>query len=93
MPRLDFDPASASSTTPSTVWIAEQARDSWRALAPEVDAARCTGCAICWKYCPDASVAMEAGKAVIDLAHCKGCGVCATECPAHCIAMKAEPEP
>src|SRR5512139_45667 len=63
----------------------------WRSQLPEIDTAACTGCMLCYFYCPDASIIIENGKAVgIDLKHCKGCGICATECPARAIVMKSE---
>ncbi len=63
----------------------------WRSQVPEIDVAACTGCMLCYFYCPDASIIIENGKATaIDLKHCKGCGICAKECPERAIAMKNE---
>ncbi len=63
----------------------------WRSQCPEIDVEKCTGCMLCYFYCPDASIIIENGKATsIDLKHCKGCGICAKECPAEAIAMKTE---
>ena len=54
----------------------------WRSFRPVHDAAKCTHCLICWIYCPDSSVLVEAGRfAGFDLDHCKGCGICAAVCP------------
>lgn len=63
----------------------------WRSLLPEIDVEKCSGCMLCYFYCPDASIIVKDGKAVgIDLAHCKGCGICANECPAGAIVMNVE---
>jgi pyruvate ferredoxin oxidoreductase delta subunit len=61
----------------------------WRSMVPVIDSEACSGCMLCYFYCPDASIIIEGGKAVdIDLKHCKGCGICAKECPADAIVMK-----
>ncbi len=63
----------------------------WRSQIPVIDSGKCTGCMLCYFYCPDASIVIEDGKAVgIDEKHCKGCGICAHECPADAISMKIE---
>ena len=60
----------------------------WRSQTPCIDVGKCTGCTLCYFYCPDASIHFENGKAVdIDLQHCKGCGICAKECPVGAITM------
>ena len=63
----------------------------WRTNVPTIDPEKCTGCMLCYFYCPDASILIENDKATgIDLAHCKGCGICAKECPADAITMSVE---
>jgi len=63
----------------------------WRSQVPVIDVEKCSGCMLCYFYCPDASIIVKEGKAVgIDLAHCKGCGICAHECPERAITMKIE---
>jgi len=63
----------------------------WRTDVPVIDSERCTGCMLCYFYCPDASIIVENGKAVgVDLKHCKGCAICARECPVDCIKMVLE---
>jgi pyruvate ferredoxin oxidoreductase delta subunit len=67
----------------------------WRSLRPIWDKERCTGCLICWIYCPEGAVIVEDEKvAGIDLEFCKGCGICAAECPpkVKAIEMKLESE-
>lgn len=62
----------------------------WRSLRPVIEASLCTGCLICWKYCPEACVSLTDKVPVIDLSYCKGCGICARECPPRCVALKPE---
>jgi len=62
---------------------------SWRDFRPVVDAEKCTGCGMCWLFCPD--MAISKGKpAVVDYRYCKGCGICANECPFKAITMVPE---
>ncbi|MBI4376872.1 MAG: 4Fe-4S binding protein [Elusimicrobia bacterium] len=65
---------------------------SWRNLVPRIDLALCTGCLLCWKFCPEACVGLPGPKPEIGMDYCKGCGVCAQECPAECISMDQEAE-
>ena len=63
----------------------------WRTNVPTIDPAKCTGCMLCYFYCPDASIIIENDVATgVDLAHCKGCGICAAECPVDAITMSVE---
>ncbi|MFH0862617.1 MAG: 4Fe-4S dicluster-binding protein [Candidatus Altiarchaeota archaeon] len=63
----------------------------WRAMKPVTDHAKCTGCGICWVYCPDASRFKDKdGKFDFVADFCKGCGICANVCPVKCIAMVVE---
>jgi 2-oxoacid:acceptor oxidoreductase, delta subunit, pyruvate/2-ketoisovalerate family len=63
----------------------------WRTNVPTIDPAKCTGCMLCYFYCPDASIVIENNIATgVDLAHCKGCGICAAECPVDAITMSVE---
>ncbi len=91
MPRLEGDPAAMPLVLPSTRPTTEVPTGNWRNIRPEVDLDRCTGCALCWKFCPEACVYLKDGhKPDIDMDFCKGCGICAVECPVDCIAMKEE---
>jgi 2-oxoacid:acceptor oxidoreductase gamma subunit (pyruvate/2-ketoisovalerate family)/2-oxoacid:acceptor oxidoreductase delta subunit (pyruvate/2-ketoisovalerate family) len=67
-------------------------RADWRTLRPVVDAENCTGCRLCWVYCPDSCIDMVNKISVIDYAYCKGCGICVEECPVDAIDMKSESE-
>jgi 2-oxoisovalerate ferredoxin oxidoreductase delta subunit len=63
---------------------------SWRNIRPEINLADCIQCGICWKFCPDMSIAIENEFPVFDYDFCKGCGICAEECPTKCIVMVEE---
>jgi 2-oxoacid:acceptor oxidoreductase delta subunit (pyruvate/2-ketoisovalerate family) len=65
---------------------------SWRTgVRPEVDLFKCVDCLLCWLYCPDSAVLVDAGAfAGFDLRYCKGCELCATACPTGAIRMVAE---
>jgi 2-oxoacid:acceptor oxidoreductase delta subunit (pyruvate/2-ketoisovalerate family) len=63
---------------------------SWRVMRPVIDLARCSRCARCWKFCPDAAIAIVDDAPVIDYVFCKGCGICAEECPRKCISFAQE---
>jgi 2-oxoacid:acceptor oxidoreductase delta subunit (pyruvate/2-ketoisovalerate family) len=67
-------------------------RADWRTFRPVVDAPKCTGCQICWTYCPEHCINMVDRKSTIDYIYCKGCGVCAEECPTKAITMVMESE-
>ena len=53
-------------------------------FAAEIDAARCSGCAVCVSTCPFGALALEAatGRAVVAAVLCRGCGTCVAACPA-----------
>ena len=71
---------------------------NWRNLRPVIDYEKCIYCFICWKFCPEPAIDIEAAqiseridkKPVINLDYCKGCGICAEECPVKCIDMVKE---
>jgi len=62
----------------------------WRVMRPEIDLDSCTGCLICWKFCPDVAIEIVEGYPRIRYDYCKGCGVCAEECPSSCITFTRE---
>ncbi|MFX1490842.1 MAG: 4Fe-4S binding protein [Promethearchaeota archaeon] len=65
----------------------------WRIFRPVVDKEKCTGCQICWMYCPDTAITMdENNKPVFNLEYCKGCMICETNCPVKAISRVRETE-
>ena len=90
MPRLEPD-SDLPIILVSRGSTSENQTGDWRTLSPRVALESCTGCLLCWKYCPDACVGIRDGKPMIDMDHCKGCGICATECPQRCIHMDPPP--
>ncbi|HBQ86709.1 MAG TPA: 2-oxoacid:acceptor oxidoreductase [Syntrophomonas sp.] len=64
---------------------------SWRTQRPILDAEQCTGCGICWIYCPDACVTRtDDGLVTFNLEFCKGCALCSSECPTNAVTMVPE---
>lgn len=63
---------------------------SWRLMRPVVDDAKCTGCGICVRDCPEGCMFLENKKARVDYDYCKGCLVCMEECPFKAIASREE---
>jgi len=63
----------------------------WRvASRPVINQEKCTGCLICWIYCPEPAILRVEKGVEIDYDYCKGCGVCASECPVKAISMEEE---
>jgi len=64
---------------------------TWRTFRPVIDLHKCTKCNICWKFCPDVAIVLDAdGWPVVDYEHCKGCGICEVECSPKAITMEKE---
>ncbi len=63
----------------------------WRTYRPVVDLNKCTGCRICWAYCPDRAIKLrDDGKVEVDYVWCKGCLICFHECPVKAIDKVVE---
>lgn len=62
----------------------------WRNQRPILIAEKCTGCNVCWKFCPEPAVDIVEKKVAFDLSVCKGCGVCAEVCAPKAIKMVPE---
>ena len=83
--------ASTRDRTTGAVAAMPRRSSSWRTLRPVIHSEKCTGCQICWKFCPDDAIEFDAaGFPVIRTDYCKGCGICAAECPPRAIEMRAE---
>lgn len=59
--------------------------DAWQHLIRMTE--KCTGCGICEKVCPSASIKIEEGKAVHIPGNCQTCLACVHACPAKAIQL------
>lgn len=90
MPELKEDPFLTPPIIAGGRKMSANKTGHWRSARPVIHDDKCTGCMLCWKYCPEACVGLTDKVPVIDLSFCKGCGICAKECPPRCIALAAE---
>ncbi|MBI5630702.1 MAG: 4Fe-4S binding protein [Elusimicrobia bacterium] len=93
MPFLEGDPKSFPRVIISDGSMADNHTGNWRTMRPVIHAESCTGCQICWKYCPEACVRLTDKVPIIGMDYCKGCGICVEECPAGCVEFLAEATP
>ncbi|MGE5819944.1 MAG: 2-oxoacid:acceptor oxidoreductase family protein [Deltaproteobacteria bacterium] len=64
---------------------------NWRMERPEIELGKCKRCFLCYLYCPEAAIQLDAENYPhVDYDHCKGCMTCFTECPTEAIARRAE---
>ena len=64
---------------------------SWRMERPEVELGKCKRCFLCYLYCPEAAIQLDAENYPhIDYDHCKGCMTCFAECPTEAIGRRVE---
>jgi pyruvate ferredoxin oxidoreductase gamma subunit len=64
---------------------------NWRQSRPEIDLAKCKRCFLCYLYCPEAAMRLDAENFPhVDFDHCKGCMICYEECPTDAIARRIE---
>ena len=61
---------------------------TWRTSRPVLNPEKCTGCLLCWIYCPEGVISKKDRS--IDYELCKGCGICEVECPKNAIIMVKE---
>ena len=70
---------------------AQRSTAAWRTYRPVIDLAHCTRCFVCFAFCPEGAIQLDAENYPhIDYAHCKGCLVCVAECPPHVISQERE---
>jgi pyruvate ferredoxin oxidoreductase delta subunit len=64
---------------------------SWRVERPEIELAKCKRCFLCFLYCPDTAIRLDADDFPhVDYDHCKGCMICCEECPTGAITRRLE---
>lgn len=67
---------------------------TWRTFRPVLIPDKCSGCWLCYAYCPEAAIKIQDdNRPTIDYAHCKGCLACVEECPSHALIAVRESEP
>lgn len=64
---------------------------AWRTEHPEIDLGKCKRCFLCYLYCPEAAMTLDAQNFPhVDYDHCKGCMICFEECPTDAISRRLE---
>ncbi|HVO95863.1 MAG TPA: 2-oxoacid:acceptor oxidoreductase family protein, partial [Terriglobales bacterium] len=64
---------------------------NWRTERPVIDLAKCKRCFLCYLYCPEAALRLDAENFPhVDYDHCKGCMICFEECPTDAITRRQE---
>ena len=64
---------------------------NWRTQRPVIDLAKCKRCFLCYLYCPEAAMRLDAETFPhVDYEHCKGCMICYEECPTDAITRTQE---
>jgi pyruvate ferredoxin oxidoreductase gamma subunit len=70
---------------------ASRATGNWRTERPEIDLAKCKRCFLCYLYCPEAAMTLDAENFPhVDYHHCKGCMICYEECPTDAVSRRME---
>lgn len=68
-----------------------RATGNWRTERPVIELAKCKRCFLCYLYCPEAAMTLDAENFPhVDYEHCKGCLICYEECPTDAIARTVE---
>jgi pyruvate ferredoxin oxidoreductase gamma subunit len=68
-----------------------RATGNWRVERPVIDLDKCKRCFLCYLYCPEAAMRLDAENFPhVDYDHCKGCMICYEECPTEAISRKLE---
>jgi pyruvate ferredoxin oxidoreductase gamma subunit len=64
---------------------------NWRTEQPVIHLAKCKRCFLCYLYCPEAAMRLDAENFPhVDYDHCKGCMICYEECPTDAISRRTE---
>ncbi|MFH1020270.1 MAG: nitroreductase family protein [Pseudomonadota bacterium] len=65
-----------------------------RPYGPNIDQEKCTGCGLCLTVCPDQTLSLLRGKAVVSGERCMACAHCRAICPSQAITVPGlAPEP
>jgi len=68
-----------------------RATGNWRIENPVIDLVQCKRCFLCYLYCPEAAMRLDADNFPhVDYDHCKGCMICYRECPTGAISRRSE---
>lgn len=68
-----------------------RATGNWRTERPVIELAKCKRCFLCYLYCPEAAMRLDADNFPhVDYDHCKGCMICYEECPTDAISRRME---
>lgn len=68
-----------------------RATGNWRTERPVIELAKCKRCFLCYLYCPEAAMRLDADNFPhVDYDHCKGCMICYEECRTDAISRRME---
>jgi pyruvate ferredoxin oxidoreductase gamma subunit len=94
VPLVEVPFAPPSQAAPSIYASANSAQrqtGNWRQFRPVLHREQCTRCWLCFVWCPEAAIALDADDyPVVDYSVCKGCLLCAHECPTQAFHIEKE---
>jgi pyruvate ferredoxin oxidoreductase gamma subunit len=94
VPLVEVPFAPPAQATPSVYALAnspQRQTGSWRQFRPVLQREQCTRCWLCFVWCPEAAIALDADDyPVVDYTVCKGCLLCAHECPTQAFSIEKE---
>lgn len=94
IPLVEVAFAPPAQAAPSIYAVAnspQRQTGSWRQFRPVLHREQCTRCWLCFVWCPEAAIALDAEEyPVVDYSVCKGCLLCAHECPTQAFSIEKE---
>jgi 2-oxoacid:acceptor oxidoreductase delta subunit (pyruvate/2-ketoisovalerate family) len=94
IPLVEVAFAPPAQAAPSIYAVAnspQRQTGSWRQFRPVLHREQCTRCWLCFVWCPEAAIALDAEEyPVVDYSVCKGCLLCAHECPTQAFSIDKE---